>query len=532
MELFLQAIDPRDPLWIAVAFLCGLLMRLIGLPPLVGFLMAGFLLNGLGAEGGEFLGALADLGITLLLFTIGLKLRIQSLLRPEVWAVASIHMTLVTLLFGGVVLALSTVGFSMFAGLDLQTSMLIGFALSFSSTVFAIKVLDEMGASAALHGNVAIGVLIVQDIAAVLFIVLSTGKMPSVWALALFLLIPLRHVLHAVLARTGHGEMLILYGIVLALGGAEVFELVDMKGDVGALIFGMLLANHPRASEMAKSLVGFKDLFLVGFFLSVGMTAMPGMQELLVALVFLLILPLKVAVYFSLFGLFKLRASTSWRASLNLANYSEFGLIVGALATSTGMLPAPWLAAFAILVSASFIVSAPMVNIRDRLYNRWRPLFKKYERDERLSGEEDLSLDDVRVAVFGMGRIGTEIYRAFTDKCGDRMVGVDLDDRKIARHQEQGLNVVSGDATNPEFWKRAPGLVQSLEWVMLAMPSHAANIAAVERLRELGYRGKIAAASRYEDDAEELRTLGVDMSYNLYAEAGRGFANDLRSHMS
>lgn len=532
MELFLQAIDPRDPLWIAIAFLCGFLVRLAGLPPLVGFLMAGFLLNGLGAEGGEFLHALADLGITMLLFTIGLKLRIQSLLRPEVWAVASLHMVTVTLLFSGVILTLSTLGFSMFAGLDLQTSLLIGFALSFSSTVFAIKVLDELGATAARHGNVAIGVLIVQDIAAVLFIVFSTGKIPSIWALGLFLLIPLRHVFYRVLDRTGHGELLVLFGIMLALCGADLFELVDVKGDVGALIIGMLLANHPRAGEMAKALGGFKDLFLLGFFLSVGMTALPGMQEILVALVFLLILPVKVAVYFGLFGLFRLRASTSWRASLNLANYSEFGLIVGALATGYGWLPAPWLAAFAILVSASFIVSAPLVNIRDRIYNRWRPLLKKYERGERLSGEEDLLMDDVRVAVFGMGRIGSEIYRAFTDQCGDRMIGVDLDDHKIAHHREQGYNVISGDATNPDFWKRAPGLAQGLEWVMLALPSHAANIAAVERLRELGYRGRIAAASRYEDDAEELRQLGVDMSYNLYAEAGRGFASDLRSRMA
>lgn len=528
MDFIHLAIDPRDPVWIAIAFLCGFAVRLIGLPPLIGFLLAGFLLNALGAEGGEFLGAMADLGITLLLFTIGLKLRVQSLVRPEVWAVASIHMITMTLLFGGLVLVLSAAGFSMFAGLDMETSIMIGFALSFSSTVFAIKILDELGATMARNGQISIGVLIVQDIAAVVFIAISSGKIPSLWALGLLLLIPLRHLLHRVLDRTGHGELLVLFGIVLALGGADIFELFDIKGDVGALIIGMLLAGHHRANEMAKALMSFKDLFLVGFFLSVGMTALPGFGEIVAALVFLLFLPLKVAIYFGLFGLFRLRASTCWRTSLNLANYSEFGLIVGAVATTAGWLPATWLATFAIVVSASFIISAPLVTVRDRLYNRWRPIFKKYERKERLSGEEDLDIGHINIVVFGMGRIGLAVYRAFVEEYGDRLLGVELDEEKCRHHRKLDRNVVTGDATNPDFWARTPGLVQDLQWVMLALPSHAANIAAVNRLKEMGYTGKIAAASRHDDDAEQLRELGVELSYNLYAEAGRGFADDLR----
>ena len=75
--------------------------------------------------------------------------------------------------------------------------------------------------------------------------------------------------------------MLILFGFTLALLGAAVFELVGIKEDVGALVFGMLLANHPKSNELAKALLGFKELFLVGFFLSVGMTALPSWSEIL-----------------------------------------------------------------------------------------------------------------------------------------------------------------------------------------------------------------------------------------------------------
>ena len=406
METLLLSIHPSDPLWIAIAFVCGFLVTLIGLPPLIGFLLAGFLLNALGAEGGEFLNATADLGITLLLFSIGLKLRLSSLIRPEVWAVASIHMLVVTFLVTGLVLMLASFQLSLFSGLDFETAILIGFALSFSSTVFAIKILDDLGATASRHGRIAIGVLVVQDIAAVIFLAVSTGKIPSVWALGLILLIPARPLLGKMLEKTGHGELLVLFGIALALGGADIFELVGVKGDVGALVFGMLLANHAKASELAKALLGFKELFLVGFFLSIGMTALPGWNELLVALIFILFLPVKIALYFGLFNLFYLRASTSWRTSLNLANYSEFGLIVGAIAASSGLLPREWLAVFAIVLSLSFILAAPLVNVRDRFYLSWRPRLKAFERKIRLSGEEDLNLSDIRVAIFGMGRMG------------------------------------------------------------------------------------------------------------------------------
>ena len=107
MDAILLSIHPNDPLWIAIAFLCGFAIRVVGLPPLVGFLAAGFMLNALGAEGGEFLNAMADLGITLLLFSIGLKLKLKSLARPEVWGVATLHMAVVTFLIAAIVLLFS-----------------------------------------------------------------------------------------------------------------------------------------------------------------------------------------------------------------------------------------------------------------------------------------------------------------------------------------------------------------------------------------------------------------------------------------
>lgn len=528
MDTILLSIHPSDPLWIAIAFVFGLLLRMVGLPPLIGFLVAGFFLHALGAEGDEFLNTIADLGITLLLFSIGLKLRPQALARAEVWGVASIHMVVITLLFAVLVLLFAQIGLPLFIDIDLKTSLLIGFVLSFSSTVFAIKILDELGAMSSKHGQVAIGVLVIQDIAAVVFLAVSAGKIPSLWAISLLLLIPIRPFFHKVLDKTGHGELLVLFGIVLALAGADIFELVGMKGDVGALVLGMLLASHSKANELAKALLSFKDLFLVGFFLSIGMTTLPGWSELLVALIFILFLPLKVALYFGLFNAFYLRASTSWRTSLNLANYSEFGLIVGTLAASSGWLPKEWLAVFAIVLSLSFILSAPLVNVRDSLYQNWRGCLKAFERDKRLPEEQDLDLSNIKIVILGMGRMGTAAYSAMEGDYPGQMVGVEIDKEKAKKHQNLGRHVISGDATNPDFWTRAKGLLDGLEWVMLTLPSHTANMAAARRLQQMGYSGSIAATSKFADEEQALKDIGVNLTFNIYTEAGLGFANDLK----
>ena len=159
-----------EPVLIAVAFACGMLVNLIGLPPLLGFLAAGFILNGMGYENTPALSEMADLGVTLLLFTIGLKLDVRTLLRRDVWGTASLHILLSTLLFTLVLLVCKGLGMALAMSLGWQLAVLLGFALSFSSTVFAVKVLEERSDMNALYARLAIGVLVMQDIFAVAFL--------------------------------------------------------------------------------------------------------------------------------------------------------------------------------------------------------------------------------------------------------------------------------------------------------------------------------------------------------------------------
>jgi predicted Kef-type K+ transport protein len=511
-----------DPLWIALAFGFGLLVRQVGLPPLVGFLAAGFVLNALGAEAHESLKTVADMGVTLLLFTIGLKLKLGSLMRPQVWAVASIHMLTTVAVFGIGLYLIGVAGFSVLGTLDLKLSLLIAFALSFSSTVFAVKALEDKGEMQSLHGRIAIGILIVQDLVAVLFLVVSAGKTPSVWAVALFGLIPLRHFLIRIMHRSGHGELLILYGFLLALGGAYVFDLVGLKGDLGALIVGILLASDPKASELSKSLFGFKDLFLVGFFLSIGLSGTPSLQSVGIAVLLSLLVIVKVGLFFILFTRFKMRARSSMLASFTLANYSEFGLIVAALLVAQGSMGSEWLTVIAIAVSITFVVAAPLNKAGYAIYARFCDNLRCYETEQRLPDEELLDPGEAAVTVIGMGRVGSGAFDTIRDRLGDVVVGLDRDPAVVRRHLEAGRNVVLGDATDSDFWERAqPGKVQI---TMLAMPDHSANMYALERIKAVIPERVIVATAKHADEIDELRRAGADATFDFFSGAGAGLA--------
>ena len=139
------AIALGDVAWISIAFVLGLLFKTFRLPPLVGFLAAGFVLNLYGIASGEMLHRLSDLGITLLLFIVGLKLNLRTFARPQVWAVTGLHMSITVVVFGVAIYTLAYLGTPFLSDLDLSRALLIAFALSFSSTVFVVKVLEEKG---------------------------------------------------------------------------------------------------------------------------------------------------------------------------------------------------------------------------------------------------------------------------------------------------------------------------------------------------------------------------------------------------
>lgn len=510
---------------IAMAYFMGMAARLVNLPPLVGFLLAGFMLNGFGVQKTGMLETIADTGITLLLFTIGLKLDVRSLFKPHVWGVTALHMAISVPVLGVVLLWLSTVGLSTLSGLDLRTSLLIGFALSFSSTVFAVKVLEEKAETGALHGRIAISILIMQDLLAVVFIAVSSGKAPSLWALALLAAIPLRPLLFRIMEQAGHGELLILLGWLLPIAGANLFDLVGLKPDLGALALGILLAGHYKSAELAKVMLGFKDLFLVAFFLNIGLAGAPSWEILWIATLLVMAVPFKVALLFWLMTQFRLRARTATLGSLCLANYSEFGLIVGSIGVAQGWMNSAWLTVIAVAVSLTFIIAAPINTYAHSLYAHRRDWLYRFERPSRLPSDEPIDAGDAEIVVFGMGPIGTGTYDYMHQRYGDIVLGIDHDAGQVSNHRSQGRNVIHGDATDTDFWDRAIR-EHRIRLALLTMEDYASDKIVAKILREFSEdRGiTISAFARYDDEVRELKESGVDIVFNFYADAGAGFA--------
>lgn len=506
-----------DPLIILAALICGMASRAVGMPALIGYLAAGFLLHELSVAGGEMLETLAELGITLLLFSIGLKLQPRELLAPNVWGSTLLHLLVTQTFF--FLLLLGAGQFLPALHVDVVTALIVAFALTFSSTVFVIQIMQERGEMSSRHANLAVGVLIIQDIVAVLFLAASTGKAPELSALWLLLLIPARRPILRLLSLAGHGELFTLAGFALAIVGAEAFSSVGIKGDLGALLLGSLLAGDQKAKELSRNLLYFKDLFLVGFFLSIGLSGWPHPQFIWVAVVIGLLALLKPLLYFLIFTRFHTSPRTALLASNSLANHSEFGLIVIAVAATAGWLASDWSSAMSIAIAVSFVAASPLNRASHGLYERYRSRLLRFESYRVRAALPDTR--NVRVLVLGMGNIGTGAYESIAQNYGEQVLGIDVNESKLEKHRNSHRRVAAADASDPDFWYRVA--LDEVELIMLALTNHQENILVARLLNRRGYKGRVAAVVRFQEEAEELEAQGIS-TFNLYAQAGEGFA--------
>jgi hypothetical protein len=274
---------------------------------------------------------------------------------------------------------------------------------------------------------------------------------------------------------------------------------------------GLTLSTHKRAKKLSEALWGLKEIFLVGFFLQIGMTGLPQMNDLIFALAVVLILPLKGLLFFGLLLLFKLRARSSFMAAISLTAYSEFGLIV-----ASGVLP-EWLVPLALAVALSLVVSAPLNRISQQLFDRFEPLLAKFELAKIHRDEMPTDLGDASILIIGMGRTGTAAYDQLK-KHYDHIIAVDADTYKVASHREAGRNAVFADVEDTGFWR---GLnISPLKTVIVAIDSIEAKEAAVRALRQIGFIGPIVSHALFEQDIDRLVNSGATHTYLTMNQAG------------
>ncbi|MEN9464189.1 MAG: hypothetical protein RL217_370 [Pseudomonadota bacterium] len=516
-------------IYLVAALLGGIGARLVHLPPLLGFLVAGFALSALGVSSHPMVEVLANLGVTLMLFGVGLQINIGELAKREVWFTAMAQSALMVVLGVGFFATLAALGVGMMAGSHIESWAMLALALSFSSTVFVIKILEERGDARSRYGQIAIGVLVMQDLIAVIFLAATTGASPSMWSLTLFLLVPARKLIIPVLERLGHGEMVVLLAVFLAMDpGYILFESVGLKGDLGAVAMGMLFASHPKSHELSRSIFALKELLLVAFFLSIGLSGLPTWPQVGLGLLLLVLLFAQSLFYFFLVSVAHMRRRTAVLTALVMANNSEFALIIATTLIGAGLLDAGWLTTLSVAVAASFVlgtfINMKAADFANAIEKRWPDVDV-----ERLApNERPVHLGDTDTLVLGMGRVGRACYlRLVESHC--KVMGVEHDDDKADEMIKEGLHILHGDATDADLWRRVRASA-SLTKVVLALPYHDANLDALRILRGRGFSGRVVAVSHWQAQAQELIANGADDALHLYSGAGGALADAVLGH--
>lgn len=514
-----------EAVWIGCAFFMGMVVKKMGLPSLIGYLIAGFMIPlvssplGLPDSHGETLNHIAHAGVLLLLFTVGLKLKVGHVVKKEVFGTGTLHMILSMAIFTPVILFIFKA--------PLMESIIVSGMLSFSSTVLAVKVLESKQEVRAFHGRIAIGILIVQDLLAMGMLSATSGHLPSLWAIPviLFLCLPItKTILYKILDSSGHDEMLLLCGLVLALVvGGQGFHALGLSGELGALIIGVLCSKHAKATELSKSLWGLKEVFLVGFFLTIGLNGTPSLEDLWFALAMVALLPIQGIVFFLILTRFRLKARSAFLTSTTLTNFSEFGLIVAAVAAPN------WIVPIALAVAISFLVSAPLNRYAHPLFDKLEWFLSRFEREVEHPDAQIISLGDARLLIMGMGQIGRAAYNsagAHYSK-GD-IIGLDSDAEKIKQLASDDYDVHYADAEHGNFWESLD--TKNLKAIILAMDCPDASLIATKKLRKYGFDGVLVSHTQYADDAKKIQEAGANQCYITFEEAGRGLFEGAMQH--
>ena len=199
-------------------------------------------------------------------------------------------------------------------------------------------------------------------------------------------------------------------------------------------------------------------------------------------------------------------------------------LIVGAAGVANGWITTEWLVIFAVALSLTMIMASPLNMRAQPIYAKLQTYFLRFETETRLPEDEPIVFGKEEIIVFGMGRTGSEVYRVMTEKHQKNVLGIDINIDVIEKKKGLGHHVIQGDVTDLNFWQRI-NMSANLPLIILVTPSHATHMSVINQLKLIHCDIKVAAISRYDDEMKELHDAGVDVVFNLYEEAGFGFAN-------
>jgi CPA2 family monovalent cation:H+ antiporter-2 len=502
---------------IAVAALGAALFERLRMPSVVGFLVAGAALGPGGlalVDDDESVLAIAEFGVAFLLFEIGLELPLDELRRSFRTAV----------LAGVIQVAVSIAAVAALCaglGLSLETSVIVGMLVSLSSTALVMRILGQRGEVDAPHGRLALGILLLQDLAIVpylLAIPLLAGEVPreagpmavaiggAVAKLAVLAAVA-RFVLPWVLewvARMRSPDLFSLFAFLIAMGSAVLAEEIGLSLAVGAFIAGLVVSASPYATQLFAEVAPLRGVLLGVFFTSVGMRldagqALANWQGVLVFVSGVVVF--KAAVVVAIAALiFRMHMRTAVQAGLALAQTGEFSFVLAAAASAAGLLTGD-LAQIFVAGSILTLIATPfLINAAPRV----AVLLARSEGPPPGSGHDEVA-DHVVIAGYGLaGRTLAGVLRA--SQIPYRIVCAS--GQSVSQGRAKGEPIIFGDATRPAVLKHLG--IERARLFCVAISDPEATRDALEVARAIAPGVHILARVRYERDIDHLVAEGAN----------------------
>ena len=538
---------------LALAWALGAIAHRLKASPLVGYLLAGIVIGpftpGFVADQG-LANELAEIGVILLMFGVGLHFSLEDLLSVRAIAIPGAVVQIACAAALGIALA-------WWLGWGIGAGVVFGLALSVASTVVLLRAMQERRLIETERGRIAVGWLIVEDLAMVLALVLlpalapifkgdtgasfaalatpvviTLGKVAAFVAVMLILgrrVIP--WILHT-MAHTGSRELFRLSVLVIALGAAYwSAELFGVSFALGAFFAGMILSESELSQRAAQETLPLRDAFAVLFFASVGMLFDPKIVvtaplELIATL--LIIVIGKSLAAFAIVRLFGYSNATALTISASLAQIGEFSFILAGLGVGLGLLPKA--GSDLILAGAIFsiLLNPLLFAALDWYLARRKPEAAAAEAQPETASREPIpptGLTD-HVVLIGHGRVGRAISPALREARTPLLV-IELDDGEAEKLRADGVEVIVGNAADPNVLGAAN--LSAAHCLLVAVPDAFEGGQAVEQARRINPDLRILARSHSEDETEHLKRHGASLVVMGEQEIARAMLADIRS---
>jgi Kef-type K+ transport system membrane component KefB len=518
-------------------------------PVLIAYIAVGILVGPAGfslVTAHDQIDLLAQIGITVLLFVVGLKLDLRHIRHIGAVALATgLGQLTFTILFGFfIILAL---------GKGWMEALYVAVALTFSSTIIVVKLLSDKRELDSLHGRIAVGFLIVQDLAVVIAMMVMSGLggmgeeagggtliltlLARLGGAALLLLVLMRYVLPRIvhtLARSQ--ELLLIFAIAWGTALAALGEYAGFSKEAGAFLAGFSLASTAYREAISARLVSIRDFLLLFFFLDLGSkldfsTLGDEIGTSIVLSLFVLIgNPL---IVMAIMGYMGYRKRTGFLAGLTVAQISEFSIIFVAMGISLGHVGSSALGLTTLVGLITIALSSYMILYSHRLYAGLAPWLGAFERLHpfRELAVEHAQHDSVHpdIIVFGLGRYGSRLSHTLKQQ-GINVVGVDFDPEVVRAQQHHGLDARFGDGEAPDYIESLP--LAGVPWIVSTLPDYASNFALLHALNEQHFDGHVAIVARDENEAARLARLDKVEVLHPFNQAADFAALDLAARIA